>query len=186
MKTIKRTTADDGTELELKERSDGSYIVTERGESGRTGEVARSKAEGRRQLQETSRLYGSAANAGRSDTMGGSMDMGGGFGGNVFGGGDSGDSMDMGGGFDGGLFGGGGGGDMDRDRDVDSGGGFGGSLFGGGGGGGDSRRDPSTGKFAPKRSRRTGFEMERNDDGTFAGRKDDSDDNGGGLFSFLK
>jgi len=161
MKTIKRTTADDGTELELKERSDGSYIVTERGESGRTGEVARSKAEGRRQLQETSRLYGSAANAGRSDTMGGSMDMGGGFGGNVFGGGDSGDSMDMGGGFDGGLF-------------------------GGGGGGGDSRRDPSTGKFAPKRSRRTGFEMERNDDGTFAGRKDDSDDNGGGLFSFLK
>src|SRR6056297_2615517 len=147
MKTIKRTTADDGTELELKERSDGSYIVTERGESGRTGEVARSKAEGRRQLQETSRLYGSAANAGRSDTMGGSMDMGGGFGGNVFGGGDTGDSMDMGGGFGGGLF--------------------------GGGGGGDSRRDPSTGKFALKRSRRTGFEMERNDDGTFAGRKDD-------------
>jgi hypothetical protein len=197
-RTIDTTTADDGTELQLKERSDGDYVVTEAGSDARTGEVVQSREAGRQKLQETSRLYGFAEQSTASSGFGGGV--GGGFGGGA------------GGALGGGLSGGMGMTDRDSDRDTGGnvfGGNMGGSLFGGGmtndgdsgesdsggslfggfGGGGSSggaKRDPDTGKFAPSRPRDTNFEMARDENGQFSGRKDDSDEDGGGLFGFLR
>jgi len=200
MRTIKTTTADDGTELALKKRGDGEYVVTEKGKSGRTGKVARSKAAGKRQLEETADLYSRDADRGRGG-MGGGMSMGGGF----FGGGSMNDGMtdrddDSGMSMSGGLFGGGGDGsvsdelndlynnDSGRDRD---GGDSGGGLFGGGGGGGlfgggrrrrSRRRDPETGEFTEDDGRPADFDMARDSMGRFKGRDDDDE---GGLFGSL-
>jgi hypothetical protein len=125
MKTLETKRAEDGTALKLKRRSDGGYIVTESGSSGRTGRVATSRAEGKRQLDETARLYGSAEEASNNQPPG----LGGGMGGL---GGDIGlDDGDMGGGF----FGGGGGQDDPLPGEND---GFGSDDFGDGFFGGDS------------------------------------------------
>ena len=192
MRTIKTKQADDGTELQIKKRGDNEYIVTEKGSSGRTGEVARSRQAAERQLNETSRLYG------RADESRSQPDPAG-MGGGLFGGGGGMDSgmdadatdsglfggggMDMGGADDemaGGLFGGGDGGDSSDTSD-------GGGLFGGGGsglfgGGGSSRvRDPDSGKFAPKRRESVDFEMERDSQGRFKGREESGGDDGDGF-----
>jgi hypothetical protein len=193
MRTIETKTADDGTELQIKKRGDGDFIVTEKGSSGRTGEVARSRQEAERQLNETSRLYGVAE---ESKTNSQPSGMGGGLFGGQSGGMDSGmdadttepglfgsgDGMDMGGADDemgGGLFGGGG--TSDDNDNSESGGLFGGSsgLFGGGG---SSRvRDPGSGKFAPKRRESVDFEMERDSQGRFKGREETGGDDGDGF-----
>jgi len=207
MRKVKTQTADDGTELEIKQRNGGDYIVTERGSGERTGQVVQSREAAERQLKETSRLYGVAEDSQQRDDGGSMLDSGfgsgltGGFGSDMSMGRET-DDNDAGFGVpeEGGLFGGDdmdigfGGGMRDRreadDRSEtadseDSGGlfGSGGGLFGGGGSTG-RKRDPDTGKFAPSRPQNVDFEMERNEDGTFSGRKDSDDSDG--MFGFLR
>lgn len=195
MRTIKTKQADDGTELQIKKRGDNEYIVTEKGSSGRTGEVVRSRQAAERQLNETSRLYG------RADESRSQPDPTG-MGGGLFGGGGGMDSdmdadtsdpglfgagggMDMGGADDemgSGLFGGGGGDTSDNSDSGDGGGLFGGGGGGLFGGGGSSRvRDPDSGKFAPKRRESVDFQMERDSQGRFKGREETGGDDGDGL-----
>jgi hypothetical protein len=183
MRTIKTKTADDGTELALKKRGDGEYVVTEKGSGQRTGQIETNRRQAEQNLEETASLYGNAASSTQGKQSSG-MDagFGGGMSGGAFGGSigdglyDSGESTDADSTTDsGGLFGGGGG----------SGGLFGG--LGGNSGGGDSVRDPQSGKFAPKRREPTDFEMERDEQGRFTGRADENkgDDTDGFLGRFL-
>lgn len=94
MRTVDSRVADDGTELRLKRKRNGTFIVTEAGSNQRTGEVARTREEGQRQLDETVRLYGQASQSGSRSRSGGGFEQG-------LGGG-------LGGYDDGGFFGGGG------------------------------------------------------------------------------
>lgn len=83
MRTIDTQVADDGTELKLKRKRNGNYIVTEAGSDQRTGEVVRTREEGQRLLAETARLYGRASRADRRESRQrrdqGFGDFGGGF-----------------------------------------------------------------------------------------------------------
>jgi len=159
-RAIQRTTAPDGTRLELRERDDGNYDIVDLDSGGTVeeipGMVGRDGAIER--LKQTSKNIGRGAELERQRerrstrsrrTRGGFGDgmSGGGFGG--FGlGGDSGS--------DGGLLG---------DPGGDGG------LFGGFGGSDDSESGSS------------GVEMERDEQGRFTGRADDEcDDDSGGLF----
>ena len=60
MRTIETKTADDGTELVLKQRDEQEYIVTEQGSDQPTGRIEPTVAKGRVNLAETARFYGIA------------------------------------------------------------------------------------------------------------------------------
>jgi hypothetical protein len=60
MRTIDTKTADDGTELILKQRANGEYMVTEQGSDEPTGRIEPTRAKGRVNLAETARFYGTA------------------------------------------------------------------------------------------------------------------------------
>lgn len=67
MRTIKTMTADDGTELALKERAGGEYVVTEAGSNQRTGRIEPTRQRGEQNLKETARFYGSAEGQERNE-----------------------------------------------------------------------------------------------------------------------
>ena len=189
---IGRTTTPDGTNLELRQRTDGNYTIVD--DSGETiEEVGRSR--GRQgaleDLQQTAQFMDQGRRSQQPDRQQG------GFGSEMSFGADRGTSGD-------GLFGDmssfggfGGGGESERterreSRDSDDSGGglFGGGLgggfgFGGGGSAARRERDQNSGRFAPTRREPADFEMERDADGQFTGRASDEDRDSGGLFGGL-